>query len=187
MSASDTLDAIEEITRLDPQPSEVFTLSTGTEVRVRPLRTRQFFRLMRILTRGGAPMLAEVDLDFDDPESFGPQLLAVIAFAIPEAEDEAVDFIKSMLEPADLIGDRKADKAALAALEEEVDNPDLDDLVSVLEVIIRREAEDLRALGNRLGVIFRATQKATKTPPTPTTKNDQKIDSSEASPEPSTL
>ena len=186
-----------ETDRLDP-PTEYLTLENGLRVRLLPLRMRQLFRLLRIVTRGGAqylPMLREAMAGAtsgeDGAQVFGTQLLAVALLALPEAEDEAVDFISSVVEPAELsLG---SDKAAIARNEglrvelgTELFNPDPQDVVSILEAVVTAEKDDLVALGKRLAATWGV---ATKTgqiqpdqspPPSPSTEPTQP--SSAASP-----
>lgn len=190
-----------ETDRLDP-PTEYLTLENGLRVRLLPLRMRQLFRLLRIVTRGGAqylPMLREAMAGAtsgeDGAQVFGTQLLAVALLALPEAEDEAVDFISSVVEPADLAPG--SDKAAIARNEglrvelgTELFNPDPQDVVTILEAVVGAEKDDLVALGKRLAATWGV---ATKTgqiqpdqspPPSPSTEPTQP--SSAASPVPST-
>ena len=47
----------------------------------------------------------------------------------------------------------------------DLDNPELDDLVTVIEAVVRREADDLVALGKRLGAMFRLAEKTGQIPP----------------------
>ena len=190
-----------ETDRLDP-PTEYLTLENGLRVRRLPLRMRQLFRLLRIVTRGGAqylPMLREAMAGAtsgeDGAEVFGTQLLAVALLALPEAEDEAVDFISSVVEPAELsLGSDKAATARNEGLRVELGtelfNPDPQDVVSILEAVVTAEKDDLVALGKRLAATWGV---ATKTgqiqpdqspPPSPSTEPTQP--SSAASPVPST-
>ena len=149
-----------EVEALDPQP-EIITLSTGLEVRVERLRTRGMFKLLKIVTRGAGPILMQMPLDFDDPEAFVQQLLAVVVMSVPEAEDEAVQFIQSMVVPVGLIehpktnAQKEANKALIERLVEELDDPEVDDTISILETIILNEAGDIQALGKRLGSILK--------------------------------
>ena len=43
-----------ELDALDPDTA-IVTLSTGTQVQVARLKSRQFFKLLRIVTRGASP------------------------------------------------------------------------------------------------------------------------------------
>lgn len=144
----------EELARIDPKPGFV-TLSSGTEAKLEPLKTRQFFKLLRIVTHGGSHMLGNLNLSSGDDEGFVTQLLALVIFAVPDAEDEAIEFVQSMLSPV-TAQPKPEDYAALYA---ELDNPELDDLVTVIEAVVRRDGADMKALGKRLMTMFQLAQK----------------------------
>ena len=158
-----------ETDRLDPQSVEM-TLESGTEFEIAPLKLRQFLRLLRIVTRGAADLLDSTSLNFDDPQEFLQTFVGMVLFSIPEAEEETVDFIQSMVVPKGLTGNIASDRVAINALMAELDNPSLDDTVTIVQKIIETEAEDLRALGKRLGAMLKVAEKmgATKSnAPTP--------------------
>lgn len=176
-----------ELDRLTAVPSEPILLKSGTPIQVRRLRTRQFFGLLRIVTRGGFSVLPAINFDTDD-ENFGTQMMALVIFAIPEAEDEAIEFVQSMVLPA------SAGEEADAALKEELEDPEFEDLVTVLEVVFRQEADDLKSLGKRLKAMMEVAKKTGQLEETPTKKTTKKTPSqtpretklSEVSPQPST-
>lgn len=148
----------DETERLDPQPIEL-RLASGTEFDLEPLKLRQFLRLLRIVTRGAADVLDQAELDFNDPQGFVQTFLGMVLFSIPEAEEESIDFIKSMVKPKKLSGDTKTDLMRIQSLADELDNPELEDTLTIIQAVIEREAEDLRALGKRLGAMFAVAQK----------------------------
>jgi hypothetical protein len=156
-------------------------LSSGTEVVIQPLKARQFFKLLRIITHGAGGMLLNVKFSGDDtPEEFGAKLLALVGFAIPDAEEEVIDFLLSMVKPAGEKSGRKLTKDELATnkelsdnLFEELYNPELEDLVTLVEAIVQREAADLQALGKRLMSMFELARKTGQVP-TEMTEEDSK-------------
>jgi hypothetical protein len=82
--------------------------------------------------------------------------MAIAIIALPEAENEAIDFLRSVIEPSDMpTGTDKATKAAREqaydALDKELANPEPDDAVSIIEAVVEREKSDLAALGKRVG------------------------------------
>lgn len=188
-----------ETDRIDPVPN-VISLMSGTKARMVPLRMRQMFRLMRIITRGGAqfiPMLREAFMtsknDEEAAEAFGTQLLAVMLIALPEAEDEAVEFVQSVVEPADLIArnDKQArefNDNARRSLDAELYNPHPDDLITVVEAVILTNKEDLVALGKRLGAMLKIALQTGQVPDlaVPVGSSEPTRTSSDLSPEPST-
>lgn len=150
-----------------PEDSRNIVLSTGTVLILQDLKARQFFKLLRIITHGAAPILPSLKLSSDTSvEEWSQQFLAVIMMAIPESEQETIEFIASMIKPAGLIEGRaltRADKERNDELWENVErdlsNPELDDMVTIIEAIVRNEGDDLKALGKRLMGMFQLAQK----------------------------
>jgi len=151
----------DETARLDPPPSEPLKLSSGLLIRTVPMRTRQVFRLMRVLTHGAGGALVAGALDFNaKPEEFIGKLAAIAMMAIPDAEDETIQFLASMCEPAAITKpvpggelsekQREANDALFKEMNRELFNPDPIDTVDIIERIIRTEGADLQALGKRL-------------------------------------
>lgn len=157
-----------ELDVLDPVP-DVVTLTGGLVVEVEELRTRQFFRLLRILTRGAGPLMADFSLDVDDDE-FGAKMMALVIMAVPEAEDETIDFLNSMVRPAGLVanprtpGEKQANEEKWVALRLSMDNPELDDTVTLIEAVIRREAKDIQSLGKRIQSMMEVAEKTGQIP-----------------------
>lgn len=144
----------------EPTP---LTLESGFEIKIARLKTRALMALLKILTRGASEVLATLRFDADTPqEEFTGQLLGATILAIPEAEDETVEFIQRMVTPAGLKEGRlsKADIQKNVELEaelrRELDDPELTDLVTIVSEIITAEAPHIRALGNQLGVLLKA-------------------------------
>jgi hypothetical protein len=94
------------------------------------------------------------------------RLLSMTLLSIPDAEDETIEFIRSMVYPVGLI-ERKglnkqdAERNTLLwdALDEEMQNPDLDDLITIIEAVVKRESQDIQALGKRLASMFTLAEK----------------------------
>lgn len=148
----------DEADRLDPSPTPM-VLESGLEFDLEPLKLRQFLRLLRIVTRGAADVLDSTRLDLENPEDFVQTFLGMVLFSIPEAEEETIDFLKSMVRPKNLTGNPDKDLIKVQELALEVDNPELEDTVTIIQCVIEREAEDLRALGKRLGTMLQTAQK----------------------------
>jgi hypothetical protein len=152
----------DEMERLDPVP-DTYTFADGTTVRVERLKTRQFFKLLRIITHGGMDALQTIRLDPNQgTEVFTENLIALLIFAVPESEDETIEFLRSMVSPQEVtVPDdvppssaiKVADNLRVTAkskVDAQFANMGLDDLLGLVEVIIRREAPELKALGKRL-------------------------------------
>lgn len=158
----------EELDALDPQ-LETVTLESGLRLRVERLKTRQFFKFLRILTKGALPTVSGTNLlNLDpeaDPSEFATRLISLVLLAIPEAEDEAVDFIKSMVVPVGLVdrpknkldAERNAERWLM--IDDELENPELNDVVTIFERVILNEAGNMQALGKRLAGLFKLAQK----------------------------
>jgi hypothetical protein len=182
-----------ETDTLDPQP-RVVTLDGGMQLQVQPLRTRQFFALLRIITHGGGEMLARFPLDPSEGAAvFGPRLLMLLLLSIPDAVDETIAFVQSVTAPVGLIErgprplnrqDTERNNALLEQWEEQLDNPGLDDLVSIVEDVVGHEVDNLAALGKRLGAMIQMAIKTGQLARTSTTSPT--VTSSADSPAPST-
>src|ERR1700759_5288091 len=94
-----------EIDKLDPIPDHVI-LKSGLRVELESLRARQFFKLLRIVTHGALPGMREsglFNMDGMDTDEFMGRLLSVTLLSIPDAEDETIDFVRSLCYPYGLI------------------------------------------------------------------------------------
>lgn len=163
---------------LSPTPEDYtqVVLKSGVELVLQPLKARQFFKLLRVITHGAAPILPTL-LDGSaeaSTEEWVQKFLAVVFMAIPESDQEALEFIASMVKPAGLIekgakkklsaDEEKINDALWDAVEKDLNNPELEDLLSIIEAIIRNEAEDLKALGKRLRGMMEMARKTGQLP-----------------------
>lgn len=149
-----------DVEALSPEPDTI-TLESGFVVRVEPLKTRGMFKLLKIVTRGGGPILMQMPLNFDDPETFMGQFLGIVVMAIPEAENEAIEFIQSMVSPVDFDANAKTkaaeqkNKELFERFAQELDDPEIGDTFAIIERIIKNESADILALGKRLAAILK--------------------------------
>jgi|SRR6516225_2517082 hypothetical protein len=185
-----------ELDRLDPEPV-IVKMSTGFAVEVVRLRTRQFFRLLRVLTNGAGPAMMQAGLNFrDNPDDFTQKFLMLVLMSIPDAEQQAIMFLQSMLKPAGLADkpdsqltkQQKEDNQGLwDRFNEELFNPELTDTIDLIEVMVRQEAPELQALGKRLQAMMAVFQKTgqDQEPPEPE-PSVQDLASQGPSPAPST-
>lgn len=148
---------------IEAEPTAL-VLSSGLPVEVERLRTRQTMRLLKILTRGAGFALSDLSQARVDGDGFMETFLLTVVLAIPEAEEETVAFVRSMVTPVGLIDDprtqaeHEVNANLIARVDAEFENPDLDDLVAVLERVVRVEGPHLQALGKRLAVLLKAQQ-----------------------------
>lgn len=152
--------ATNEVEALSPD-TDTIVLESGFEVKIERLRTRGMFKLLKIVTRGAGPILMQMKLDFEDSEAFVGQLLAVIVMAIPEAEDEAIDFIRFMVTPSEFDENAKSkadiekNKELFEALANELDDPLPSDTINIISRIVENEAHDIQALGKQLAALLK--------------------------------
>ena len=123
-------------------PVEKSFVIDGVDCKVKRLKTREFLGLMRVLTAGLGGALGEVRIDFTDADSVGRDLSALFVLAIPNAVDEMVLFLTQVVVPTDS-GQAGRVRKYLD------DNPDLDVLLDVFEVIAVQEKDDLSALAGK--------------------------------------
>lgn len=144
------------------------TLENGVEVRVERIRLRQLMRFLKILTRGAGGALSSLSLSEDSSqEEFATNILMATILAFPEAEDESVDFLTSMVSPAGLIEGKKLSKAEMEindgkyqAVIEALHNPELDDTVAIITAIVEVEGPHIRSLGKQLATLLKAQKKS---------------------------
>lgn len=149
----------DETERLDPPVTAVIALESGTEIEIEALRLRQFLRLLRIVTRGASDILDSANLDFENPQEFLQTFLAMVLFSIPEAEEETVVFLQSMVRPKNLTGNPSKDLITTRELSLELENPSLDDTMTIITSIVQKESEDLRSLGKRIAGMLKSAEK----------------------------
>jgi hypothetical protein len=150
--------ANDEVERLLPSKGEPFELVDGTRVIANDLRLKEFLGMLKIVTRGAAIALGEVRLNTND-EDFQQSLISLFLFAIPEAEEEAADFLRLMVRPAGPFPNPVAEIEAVTALDVNMSNPELEDMFTIVEVVVNNEGKDLRRLGKRLGKALEFAQK----------------------------
>lgn len=156
-----------ELDGLEGTPPETITLSNGAVAKILDLKTRQLFRLLRIVTHGAGGFLLSADLNLNDSaESFVAKLIGILIIAVPESEDETIAFLSSMVAPDGLIERPGRDKGAeerntelWARLNEAMLNPEMEDTFALLEAILQREAKDIMSLGKRLAGMLTLFQK----------------------------
>lgn len=154
-----------DIDTLSSEPA-LMTLESGLKVHIERLRTRAMMSLLKILTRGASEVLPTLTFSEDtSPSDFTGQLVGAVVLAIPEAEDETIQFVNRMVTPADLVqgtrlsqADAESNAALIERLAEELYDPTLDDLANIVTRIIVIEGPHIQALGKSLGALIRAQQ-----------------------------
>jgi hypothetical protein len=146
----------------------IVTLVSGSQVRVLPIKLRQLLRLLKILAGGAGSAIQAFSADESD-EDVATSIMFALVLAIPEAEDETVDFIQSVVLPAGYVEGRRLSKQQqkdndelIEELAEELFNPELEDSLAIIENIVKFEAPHIRELGKKLKVLFDAQTKSTE-------------------------
>ncbi len=153
-SVNKSADLAEEAGTILPESDGSVTLLNGFKVTVNRLRLREFLALMKVVTRGASPLMAQIQLNStDDTAEFAKNFLSLLLFSIPEAEDEIVDFIRVVVTP------EANDPSTLLDIEASLDNPDLEDVVAILERLVAQEADSVQSLGKRLSNLFNLAKK----------------------------
>ncbi len=150
---------------IDPEPTPL-TLLSGTPIKVNRLRTRETMKLLKILMGGAGDVLLNLRFDAEtDSQEFVGTLLGAMLLSIPEKQDETIDFVRIMVSPASLIerpksGPEHEVNAKLSEdLDAEMDNPELDDLLTIVEQVIKIEGPHILALGKRIALLLGMEQK----------------------------
>jgi hypothetical protein len=150
-----------EAERIDPQPVGPVVLRSGTQIDITPMNIRETMKLLRIITHGAGGYLGQLmdGLNLEDPGAFATTLATVVVMSFPDAEYETIEFLRSMCEPAGIKDepDEAVRKAKIQALHDELDNPNLGDFTAIVVAIIKRESEDIRALGKHLSAALNLT------------------------------
>jgi hypothetical protein len=162
-----------ELDALLPEPGAPFTLSNGMEIKLKPLKMREMLKLLRIITRGGTVLLPQLRFNGVTESEFAIQFASVVAFAIPEAEDYAVDFVQWITIPADLkegpdLSDasKNFNKQQIEELWKFLYEPELEDLIVIIERLVQAERGNLMSLGKRLRTMFTLAERTGQLPKT---------------------
>ena len=145
-----------EASIIDGAPATI-PLSTGLEVEIQRLKMRQLMRAARIITHGAGDAITALNLDSVD--DFAESILPVILLAIPDAEQEAIDFIISMVQPVGFQqnprtdADRKRNAALYSPMIDVLANPEIDDVFTIFEKVFEQERPYLESLGKRLSAL----------------------------------
>lgn len=136
------------------------------DVKILDLGTRQFFKFLKIFTTGAGEVLSEFRISADtDPEEVAQTILALLVVAVPEAEDEAIEFIQSMVAPLGLVeperskADRDKNTELFKELYTKMQNPAIEDSLEILMDVVTHEAPNLIALGKRVAAMLTSTMK----------------------------
>lgn len=131
----------EDLEVILPDLSEPVTLG-GIQARVRRLKTREFAALLKIITTGLGGALSTIRVDLASPATAARDFGALLMLAVPNAIEEMINFLAVVCEPVD-----ENDRPALAKYLR--DNPDIEDLMVVVERVAEQERDEIRMLGGK--------------------------------------
>lgn len=132
-------------------PTEGKIVVEGIPATVKRLKSREFMKLVRILTNGMGAGIGDIDLSGDE-ETLQGKFIALAVMAIPNAEDEFHDFIANVVVPD---SKSQTDELRKALLE-----PELDTTIDVLTIVAAQEAADFRSLVGKLKAALKIVQTA---------------------------
>ena len=115
-------------------PAEGVVEIEGVKYKVKRLRLLELASLMRVVSVGAGPALAQLQDAFDGDEDMTSQVMAVLVVSLPNAIGEFVEFLNVVL----VSEDGKSPEGLV--------NPDLDVLLDVVGIIVEQEKDDLPAL-----------------------------------------
>jgi hypothetical protein len=109
----------------------------GMECRVKPLKTREFFAVMGIITTGlGGGALQ--DMSAENADELRGEIVGAVLVALPVAVEPFLALVKDITEPV-----RKEDAVALRQY---LDNPAPEDLLVVIDCVIDNEKDNVWSL-----------------------------------------
>ena len=113
----------------------------GIRARVKRLKTREFLGLLRVITTGMGPAMAQVKLTADDPDQLQAEMMGLFLVAVPNAIDEFSAFMVTIVEAETPKNQPQLLKA--------MDNPDPGVLLDVLTIMAEQEKDDLAVLAGK--------------------------------------
>lgn len=126
------------------------TLSNGHQLELKQLKARQLFSLMRIITRGAFELMPSLmsNMGQQTADEFANSLIAVAVWAVPEAPEATLDFLRSML-VFDMGPDNKVSERGMEDIELLMD-PEMEDILEIVSAIIVNNSDDLVSLGKKM-------------------------------------
>jgi len=155
--------AVEDLGEIAPPPGDPFPIGAESPegavlVRVNRLRTIELLMLLRALSAGVGPALAEIDFTDDTDENVG-LMVGLIITGMGEAGPQVMDFLRAVVKP---VGKSDADR-----VRKEMANPDIEDTLEIVERIVAQEMPDFERLLGKAQTMFermQTTYRRTRTP-----------------------
>lgn len=167
-----------DIETIAGDPNLIHLPGADVDVLLEKLRTRQLFKFLKIITVGAGGALAGLQISADtDVAELTQTLIGILIVSIPDAEDEAIDFIRSMVKPLNLVDPErsKADRERNVELYTELytllNNPDPEDTIALLVRIVQNEAPNMVALGKQIAALLPSAAKLSSSSKKPSKKS----------------
>ena len=148
----------------------IITLSDGKQYNVERLKTLGTLKLLKIFTAGASDVLMQTKFSVDmDPKEFTGIFIGALLFSVPEQSAETLDFIQNMVSPKHVIRDartpqeRESNEQMFTEMYLLLEDPEIEDTVSILTAIITIEGPHILSLGKRLTAIL-GTMRAGRAP-----------------------
>jgi hypothetical protein len=107
----------------------------GIECQIARIKFREFMLLMRVITNGLGQSIKQFRLDPSNPDELQENLVAMVVLAVPNALEEFSYFLLSIVRPV-----ADSDRAALGLA---LENPEADEMLDVLGILVEQEKDDL--------------------------------------------
>lgn len=147
----------DEYERLLPGPGEPFQLVSGDWVSPRPLKMKELMAAFKVITRGAAMSMGALSYNLvmdSDNDELMETIIILLINAIPEAEQEVSELIRVLvdpLEPEEGWKNRDERHEAERRIDEQLlGNPEIEDALTILTVVLSGEMDDIKALGKKL-------------------------------------
>jgi len=145
-----------DVASLAPEAGR-YKLTNGTVVLINPLKTRELFKFLKILTRGAGPLLLNFNLASDNAGEFAQRLTVLAVMSIPEAEDEAMEFLQFICKPEGLIersqltkDDQNRNNELWQNMFVALGNPEIEDTIGIVTSMILAEKDNIFALVKKI-------------------------------------
>lgn len=110
----------------------------GIPAKVKRLRSREFFALIKVLVRGIGPGISEIKLDTENREQLEADMIALFTLALPNAIEEMSEFLFAVVEPVNAEDQGELNKRMV--------NPDPEVTMDILGLLVTQERDDLKRL-----------------------------------------
>lgn len=114
--------------------------------------------MMRIVTRGAAVAFNGGFAIDPGSDTFVTDMVSLFIFAVAEAEYEACEFLRVMVDPVENTEEKNQQLDIL------MQDPSLEDAVDIINYVIAKAAPNIKALGKRLATLMALAQRVGQLP-----------------------